>query len=157
MSGAVVKSNFPKLERVLKRYGDFAVKRVLRGIGQMVVTQTLERFDTQTSPEGKPWKPTQRGGNILRDTSTLYNSIHYKVFGNALIVGTDEDYAVTHQFGMEIKPKKPSGCLVFFVPGVGQVFAKKVRIPARPYLGVNEEDKAEIKAFIRRVFAEYNR
>ncbi len=153
MSGSAVKCDFSKLVRVLNKYKGIDNVRVLRGIGQMIVTQTLERFDTQTSPEGKPWKKTARGGNILRDEGNLYNSIHYLITGkNSVAVGTNLEYAAIHQFGGVIKPDKHA-YLTFFVPGVGFRRTKKVVMPARPYLGVNEGDKREIRQFIQSFFA----
>lgn len=152
MSGAIVKAQgFKKLNSVLKKYSDFDVTGVLKSIGQMIVTQTSERFEQEVGPNKKQWKKSKRateGGKTLRDSSNLLSSIKPKPpTGNSIVVGTNKVYAAIHQFGGEIKPKN-ANALYFFVPGVGMVKAKKVTMPARPYLGINNDDKEEIRDFV---------
>lgn len=50
-----------------------------RAIGRHLKTSTQLRFRAQQSPDGAPWAPTLRGGQILRLTSRLRNSITYAV------------------------------------------------------------------------------
>jgi len=58
-------------------------------------------------------------------------------------VGATMEYAATHQFGAEITPKSAKA---LFVPGYGML--KKVKIPARPYLGVSSDDAKAIEAAV---------
>jgi phage gpG-like protein len=55
-------------------------------------------------------------------------------------------YAAIHQFGGTILPKKAKR-LVFTLKGK-TVFATRVTMPARPYLGVSAENAAEIERSI---------
>lgn len=87
-------------------------------------------------------------GEVLnRRTGRLWRSIHADTFrrmGRVVgIVGTNVKYAAIHEFGGTIRPKSATGFLVFERAGRNEktgrfqtttVFAKEVRIPARPYL-----------------------
>jgi phage gpG-like protein len=73
-------------------------------------------------------------GQPLRDTGRLNRSITSKADGQGVTVGTNVKYAPTHQFGAIIRPKNPSKFLVFPGPDGEKIFAKKVTIPARPFL-----------------------
>ncbi|WP_216640761.1 phage virion morphogenesis protein, partial [Thermus scotoductus] len=63
-------------------------------------------------------------------TARLKNSISWKVAGSRIYVGTNLEYARIHQFGG--------------YAGRG----RKVYIPARPFLGLTEEDREEAKALL---------
>lgn len=87
-------------------------------------------------------------GEVLkRRTSRLWRSIHadtYRRMGRVIgIVGTNVKYAAIHEFGGIIRPKNEDGVLVFTQAGRNEktgrfqkqtVFAKSVKIPARPYM-----------------------
>jgi phage gpG-like protein len=53
------------------------------------------------------------------------------------------EYAAIHQWGGEIKPKSAPA---LSVPGYGML--QKVKIPARPYLGVSPEDAEAIEGAV---------
>lgn len=101
-------------------------------IGEQLVSSTIERFEDGKGPEGEAWKPSQRaegrGGRTLLDKGRLRSSIVYEATPQRVVVGTNVVYAAIHQFGGQA--------------GRG----RKVCIPARAYLGINEEDIAEIRA-----------
>ena len=123
----------------------------MSAIAEGLRTSTVERFDKSMSPEGKKWKTSVRardtGGKTLIKTSNLRNSIRSESDRSGMAVGTNTVYAATHQFGADrlIKPKRKK-VLRFQING-SWVSAKqvKVRIPARPFLGISEEDDEEIK------------
>lgn len=72
-------------------------------------------------------------GQPLRDTGRLNRSISSKVDATGVTVGTNVKYARVHQFGATIVPRsKPR--LVFPGPDGNLIFAKRVVVPARPYL-----------------------
>lgn len=77
---------------------------------------------------------------------TLMNQIHYHVTSDLLLVGSNLEYAATHQFGATIKPKNKK-MLSWKIGGVS-VFAKKVVIPARPFLGISIADEAELQNIV---------
>ena len=97
-------------------------------IGQIVRNSVIKNFMEGGRPE--KWKPSKRamkeGGQTLADTGRLRNSIKSKAFTNRAEVGTNVIYAAIHQFGGKA--------------GRG----KKVTIPARPFLIVQDEDWTEI-------------
>lgn len=132
-----------------------------RAIAEALRTSTVERFDTQMSPEGVKWKTSVRareaGGKTLVKTAGLKNSIRSEANQSGLAVGTNTIYAATHQLGASgrtIRPKHAKA-LRFMVHGAW-VTAKQVRIdiPARPYLGLSDEDEEEISEIIDDMMAE---
>jgi phage virion morphogenesis protein len=128
------------------------VPAALKNIGQQLVKSTRRRFDQQKSPSGQPWKPLnpeyargKRGTKILQEQGMrggLLGSITYEVGPDSVTIGTNKVYAAAHQFGATILPRT-ADVLVFRMGGK-VVFARKVTIPARPFLGISAEDRAEI-------------
>ena len=123
-------------------------------IGEAVRESTLERFKRSRGPDGKAWKQSIRaatqGGKTLIQSAQLRNSIRVKADASGFAVGTNTKHAATHQFGdtRTIRAKKAKA-LRFQVGG--KWFSKKevtVNIPARPYLGLSDEDMTEIKAMV---------
>lgn len=105
---------------------------MLQGIGAALENNLRLQFVTSTDPYGAPWAPLKsRQGRPLLNTGTHYRDrITFKVEGDTLTVGTNFEYAKTHQYGATIVPKeKPA--LKFMVNG-HWVSVKKVTIPARP-------------------------
>ena len=119
---------------------------LLDEVGSFLVLRHQERFDQGIAPDGAPWKPTIRGGQILVLSGRLRASIHHQVEGNDVLVGTNVVYAAIHQGGGVIKPKD-GGSLVFRI-GDRLVFVGKVNIPARPFVGIGMDDEAEIVAIV---------
>ena len=111
-------------------------------IGAAMKAQTVRRFQAGEGPDGAAWaavknprrdtKGRKRKGKAkpLLDTARLRNSISFSAAPGEVHVGSNVEYARIHQLGGQA--------------GRG----RKVKIPARPYLGVNEEDAAEIKALV---------
>lgn len=151
------------LRRLQDRAGNLAP--ALRAIGVSLVTSTHHRFERQSGPDGKAWKPLAgstlmgragkkavrergkiggveyvkltakaekrvAGAKILRRDGRLFQSITHMVLGDRLLVGTNVAYAAIHQLGGDA--------------GRG----RKVKIPARPYLGIDAADRAEILATV---------
>ncbi|HEU4958967.1 MAG TPA: phage virion morphogenesis protein [Sphingomonas sp.] len=124
----------------------------MKDIAGELADTTRERFETQESPAGVPWKPSRRaeeeGGRTLTLHGHLVDSIREDWGPDHAAAGPEASgpaavYAAIHQFGGTIRPR-PRG----FRPGArakkalsfgGRVVAKVV-IPARPYLGFNDEN-----------------
>jgi phage gpG-like protein len=64
-----------------------------------------------------------------------------------VVVGTNAPYAGVHQRGATIRAK-PGKRLAFRI-GRATIFARSVTIPARPFLGVSQEDREEIVEIFR--------
>ncbi len=121
---------------------------MFEAIGAALVTSTQRRFELGQSPDGTPWPPSIRatltGGKTLIDTSRLLQSITYEAGDAHVEVGTNVIYAAVHQFGAVIRPVAAKA--LRFVIGGREVFAQAAAIPARPFLGLDQEDEKEIEA-----------
>lgn len=131
---------------------------LMDGIGEMMVSSTLQRFEDEEGPDGKAWEPSiratpsedtrapvrrgkdgrllkgsgkkikgRKGGKTLTDTARLRKSIEHRATGDEVTVGSNVVYARIHQMGG--------------VAGRG----KSVELPARPFLGVSEQDAEDIR------------
>jgi phage virion morphogenesis protein len=136
---------------------------------------TQQRFQRQVGPDGQKWKPLARrttmakvrgrrrgAANILRVTTRLYSSLVADSGDTFAEVGTNVEYAAAHHFGAEITQYARSQRASFKKIRKRYSFVKrgtkgavdrnitigehKVKIPARPYLGFNEHDRAELIA-----------
>ncbi|WP_111860008.1 phage virion morphogenesis protein [Acinetobacter sp. CFCC 10889] len=118
-----------------------------RDIGDILVHNTQQRIQTGIGTDDKPWQKSWRaqvqGGQTLRDTGRLHNSILVRISGNKIVVGTNVVYAPLMHFGGTIKPKNGT-YLKFKTPLGGWVQLKSVTIPARPFLGISVDDSQEI-------------
>lgn len=125
-------------------------------IGERLQESTQARFNTSTAPDGSPWADnaeatilqylagrkgvygkrgglTQKGMTALLhkrplvDSGVLRDTIHWQPIPGGVAVGTDRFAAAwtagaaVHQFG-----------------------SRDGRIPARPFLGISDEDRASI-------------
>ncbi|MDG6895047.1 phage virion morphogenesis protein [Volucribacter amazonae] len=91
-----------------------------------------------------------REGKPLIDSGNLQNSIQAKHNHDEAIVGTNVLYAALHHFGGTIKPKKVN--YLKFKIGERFVQVKSVTIPARPFLTLTEQDKADLVADMQDYF-----
>lgn len=150
-------------DRLLRRMYELSnidTKGIMNTLAEGIRTSTVERFSAEKSPEGKKWKPSTRaldeGGKTLTKTTRLKSSIHAESGAAGFAVGTNTVYAATHQFGASrtVRANKKK-CLKFQI-GKRWVSAKEVQvnIPARPFLGVSEEDHQEIQDTLQSVFKE---
>lgn len=110
------------------------------------------RFETETGPDGKRWKPSQRvidhGGKTLTLSTDLSSSVHAIHGPRSAEVGPERSfgaaiYAAIHQFGGIIRPKAKKA-LSFG----GRILAL-VRMPARPYVGFGAGDQDAIADILR--------
>lgn len=125
---------------------------ILRAIGVGLARNTRRRFDLGVDPDGQPWaalhpayEMDKKGPGILRESGMrggLQGSITFDVAGRELAVGSNKIYAAVHQFGATIKPRN-GPYLVFRMAGA-LVKARQVTIPARPYLGIGDEDEETV-------------
>ena len=131
--------------RRLLEIGQGSRMGLAKDIGSALVTGTVLRFDEGVAPDGKPWKPSQSEKTLI-DRARLRNSIRYKASPDYVVVGTNVKYAAIHQFGGVITPKKAK--VLLFSVGGKKVGAKKVTIPARPFIGISEADIKEVEGII---------
>lgn len=154
-----------RLIRRMKGLSDINKRGVNLALAESVRTSTRERFKEEKSPEGRRWeksiRASQEGGVTLTKSAGMKNSIKSTSDNSGFAVGTNKIYAKTHQFGekgrkITIKAKTSKG-LIF---KIGDQWIRKrqvtvkVKIPARPFLGLSEEDLLEIKSTLENVFEE---
>lgn len=125
---------------------------LMDGIGTVLAEGTERRFDTGMSPAGTPWPKSLRvkeqGGQTLVQSGRLAN-INHVAERDEVRVGTNAFYGRIHQLGGTIRPRKAKA-LTFRLPNGQMVSVGKVTIPARPYLGVDGEDRAGIEEQTRK-------
>ena len=134
-----------KLNALIKATAD--MQPVYATVGRVVANRIRLCFKLGIDPWGSPWAKLRfRSGQPLRDTGRLQRSIVAKPDGKGVTIGTNVRYARTHQYGATIVPKEQAGPvqpggsiggrarLVFPGPVGRLIFAKKVTIPARPFM-----------------------
>ena len=95
-------------------------------------------------------RPKKTGGNTLTNTAALKGSIKAKSDSKGASVGTNLVYAATHQFGAERTIRAKNVKNLRFKIGDRWISKPEVhvKIPARSFLGVSDEDMAEAKELI---------
>lgn len=145
--------------------------------GEYLVSTTVKRFHAQQSPLGTPWKPSHRakkvGGETLIDTGMLIRSLTHNVLaGKGVEWGSPVKYAAVHQEGAtftvyprsqkvyrratkgktysELSPRfvKKSQANFFSWATIANPYL--VKIPARPFLGLDEADAQAVPALFAR-------
>lgn len=154
-----------------------ALKRVIKAdknplplhnqIGEYLVRSTQDRFDDQVSPEGSRWQSIdpvtmafKRIKKILTESSRLRDSVVYQATDDNIEWGTNVIYGGIHQDGGKTKAHdiraKKGGGLMF--PGLDHplkvVHHPGSIIPARPFIGISDEDAGEILDRIHDYYAE---
>ena len=135
MAGALItiEANTAEIDRALSQLMDFGENpfEFFDFVGLELVASTQDRFDTGVDPQGKAWKVSQRvereGGKTLKKSGLLAQEITYNATDELLEVGSDKIYAAIHQFGGETGSRKG-----------------RFDMPARPFLGLSDEDEAMI-------------
>lgn len=116
--------------------------KCLRECGLVLLRSIAQTFKAGGRPA--KWKPSIRakttGGRTLIKTARLMRSITMEVSGKILTIGTNVKYARIQQLGGAIMPKVAKA-LKANIPGIGWRVMKKVTIPARPFLVVQDEDR----------------
>lgn len=140
-----------RLNRRLERMARAKIASITPKVREQLVSSTIRRFNQQRDPSGRPWAPLAAsttaprrkdlrrdgalrasaarkaaGRKILVDTARLRNSISGRSSGTQVAVGSNVVYATIHQFGG--------------LAGRG----RKVRIPARPFIGISTDDEQYI-------------
>lgn len=146
-----VSLNWGGLDKAIAKAGNTLghTQALMESVGGALVSGTLKRFDAEEDPQGNKWAPSGRaaddGGQTLTNRGRLRDSIDRMTTSNKVMVGSNLAYARIHQEGGTITPRNAKK-LVFTGRGGKKVAVDKVTIPARPYLGVSEDDMDEVKS-----------
>jgi phage virion morphogenesis protein len=140
---------------------------VMQEIGEQLVFETEQRFAQGVAPDGTAWAPksettkevyARRGDSVslkplFGPSGRLHSTIDYRAGSDFVEVGSGAIYAAVMQFGAEqgqfgahmgrTRPseKRPKSQDYFFPIPWGT-------IPARPFLGLSEIDRANIIATV---------
>ncbi len=147
MSALVVRMNvsgFETIDAILDRLSRPQGETLIESLARLMREQIKNRIEAGgPSPDGAAWKANIEGRKpMLYRSGALARSIDYAVSGNQAVVGSGLIYAAIHQYGGTILPKK--GDRLAFRIGNRQVFARKVTMPARPFVGLSGEDRGEL-------------
>jgi phage virion morphogenesis protein len=127
-------------------------------IGRLLKTSTQLRFRDQVDPQGVRWIPSkrveERGGQTLRLTGRLRNSLTYVASDDHVDVGTNVEYGKAHQFGLDAeetvsahtrKIREAFGRRLKTPIAVNvRAHSRHMRLPARQFLGMSQADRQAI-------------
>ena len=133
----------------LARLAAIDTGELMTSIAAIGESQTRRRIEEEkTGPDGTPWPANRAGTDLLLDTGQhLLGSVASGASGDEATWGASWEYAWVHQFGAVIKPK--NGKALRFTTASGAfVVARQVTVPARPFVGISEENAAEILAIV---------
>ncbi|EPO8089446.1 phage virion morphogenesis protein [Pseudomonas aeruginosa] len=153
-------------------------KPMLRDIGEFLLIAHDRRFASQASPDGTPWlalsprylkRKRKNPDKILVLDGFLKNTLRYQVGDNELLFGTNRIYGAMMHFGGSIDIAARSQQAYFRQDGksgeVGNLFVNKkrsnfsqwvtigaytIQIPARPWLGISDDDNYAIAGIAMR-------
>jgi len=175
MSGAGyrISADTTEVQAALARLADRAADLypAMDAIGASLVDSTRHRFGLEAGPDGTPWRPSRRairtGGRTLAHKRRLVGSITHVAADQSVEVGTNVPYAAIHQFGGTITRYAQSRPIYRNLDAVrsgeGAPFVRRSRatletwhavpeytitMPARPYLGADAADRAEMLAIV---------
>ncbi len=140
-----------------RRLGDFSPATKLIGVHMLRSVQ----LNFQASGRPQRWPISKRaqreGGKTLVDTGQLAGSITMDAQRDRVVVATRKRYGRIHQLGGEIRHAR--GLKVRQRRGRGVTRVRKltasvrtgavIRMPARPYLMVQQEDQPIIRGIVR--------
>lgn len=144
----------------------------LGAVGNYLSNATRRRFETNVGPDGKAWTPSARAirenGRTLVKRGHLRDSITHLAMPASVTVGTNVAYAAIHQFGgLVAHQTRLKTVYRNFNAKTGELGSRFVkaskanfasdhwsaghvsRMPARPFLGADAADLAEIGTILR--------
>ncbi|MEL6921361.1 MAG: phage virion morphogenesis protein [Pseudomonadota bacterium] len=177
MSGASLTITQNELDGALERAVAAGAnpRQLMDAVGGYMLTAVQRRFETETGPDGQPWKPlsprtanarvnrSRRRGyeNKLRVTGKLYASLTQQADETSAQVGTNDVRAGVHQFGhtftrharsQRAKMARRNGRLRFVKKAAKRardinitIGEHQVSVPARPFLGFADADLLAIR------------
>ena len=129
----------------------------MEDIGEHLLRTTRDRFVEEEDPEGSAWHPLseatkarkKRNIDKILTRDGYLRDIVYRASRDSVEVGSPRIYAGTHQFGAE------KGSFGTTERGSPIPFGE---IPARPFLGLSDDDRDEIGELIREfILGEFRR
>lgn len=135
----------------------------LKEVGEILVQSTQNRFGTKIAPSGAAWAPNSpvtvarkgHGSQLRGKSKALGDTIRCQIEGNSLLVGSGLEYAATQQFGAKMGQFGRYSQIARYHKYGEKDFRRYAGtkkgfpipwgdIPARPFLGVSDQDEADI-------------
>lgn len=130
-------------------------------IGEQLLNSTQERFRTSTAPDGSRWQSNTQATYMAlidkkdqRKDGTLNQRGNNKILNKQPLIGelgwngglADQIYYQTDENGVSIGSPKPYAAMQQFGGTKAQFPQLWGDIPARPFLGLSDEDNEDILA-----------
>lgn len=133
------------LDRLIGRAED--ATPAMREIGELLVERTRARFRHGQAPDGAPWAPLspttlarkRDPRPLFGESRRLSSEIAYKAGSDFVEVGSSLVYAAVHQFGAA------QGAFGRTRRGAPIPWGD---IPARPFLGLADDDRRDVLAIL---------
>jgi phage virion morphogenesis protein len=124
-----------------------------KAIGLLLVRNTQRRIVDERAPDGSAWpalspayREVKKGAGMLRASGMLFRSITYRGDAETARVGTNRKYARIQHLGGIIVPRQAKA--LRFKLASGFMFARRVTIPPRPFLGISRDDIEGIREVV---------
>lgn len=129
----------------LDRFAEVDRAALLNGLGGLLESQHRRRIESEhTTPGGAAFTPNQRGTTPLFETGRhLRDAFYYVVADPEVRVSNNFIGAGLLHSGGVVTPKNAKA-LHFSLGGNREVFAKRVNIPPRPFMGISADNQTEI-------------
>ena len=148
MSGVIFVLDNAAVDGALTRLdamGRMEFWELTESLAALGVSQTQKRIEEEkTAPDGHAWPKTSDGrGALFVKGDHLYRSIQHDATADQASVGTGWIGARLHQSGATIGPKNASALAFHYIGKDWRV--QSVTIPARPYIGLSDDNAAEME------------
>lgn len=134
VAAEITMEGLAEVDRRLRGLDAWDRRETLFALGKLAASGAKERIATEKAgPDGAAWLPwsdrydetRERRHSLLVEENALLESLQVYASPEGVAVGTNLVYAATHQFGRE-----------------------EANIPARPFLGLSEEDRRDIRDLV---------
>ncbi len=157
-----------RLNQRIARLADLDRRGLMQTIGAVVESQTRRRLaNEKRSPDGTPWAAWSEqyagfrhgGHSLLEGDGNLIDSLTHEVSADSVEIGSNLIYARIHQDGSGDEPVNVPAHQRRITKAFGRdlpspvwanvkAYAFNQNIPARPYLGLSEDNQAELEDVI---------
>ena len=150
---AVDAREIARLGRALRQAARASLRPLTAGLAAAGESATRARISQDgPGPEGEAWDPRHdldpSTTPLLSREGSLVDSLVSTARRHQARWGSNLVYARIHQLGGVIRPRRATA--LHFLLGDTPVFARRVTMPARPYLGWGEAEETEAAAVIER-------
>lgn len=158
------------LGRIAERFSPAGMAPVMQEIGETLAESTQRRFSTSTGPDGKRWAPLAKStvlarlakisGAYAKKSGKLSSKGGVAVMGmkplveTGMLQGTIRYQLIDGGAGVEIGTNRIYDKKGDVNPAVHQFGSRNGKIPARPFLGLSADDKAEVLDILERFLDE---